>query len=196
MFNCPANLASHRRWHKPRQGSISQKNVLTGALKLKQKSSIRPNENANNDCQVGNFVCKDCGKSFRRLVNQSMKSSFVFFEKTTFNNNFNGFVTIFIWLWSFRMAYLKKHAIVHQYSICEMEKRLSLLEYNKLISNRNGAHVAAAAAAAAATSFKTMLPDAEQRHLHQIREFYYQQQECLSAFQYVQHHRFEKNNKR
>lgn len=89
---------------------------------------------------------------------------------------------------SLRMAYLKKHAIVHQYSVCEMEKRLSLLEYNKLISGRSGSQVP--------TQYKAMLPDAEQRHLHQIREFYYKQRECLSAFQYVQHQRIEKNNKR
>lgn len=86
------------------------------------------------------------------------------------------------------MAYLKKHAIVHQYSMCEMEKRLSLLEYNKLISGRNNSQVP--------SPFKTMLPDAEQRHLHHIREFYYQQRECLSAFQFVQHQRLEKTNKR
>lgn len=87
------------------------------------------------------------------------------------------------------MAYLKKHAIVHQYSVCEIEKRLSLLEYNKLLSARAGSQIS--------TQYKTpMLPDAEQRHLHQIRELYYQQRECLSAFQFVQHQRLEKTNKR
>lgn len=87
------------------------------------------------------------------------------------------------------MAYLKKHAIVHQYSVSEMEKRLSLLEYNKLLSGRAGSQVP--------TQYKApMLPDAEQRHLHQIREFYYQQRECLSAFQFVQHQRLEKTTKR
>lgn len=90
-----------------------------------------------------------------------------------------------------RMAYLKKHAIVHQYSVCEMEKRLSLLEYNKLLTGRPGSQVT--------SQYKTpiapMLPDAEQRQLHQIREFYYQQRECLSAFQFVQHQRSDKANK-
>lgn len=87
------------------------------------------------------------------------------------------------------MAYLKKHAIVHQYSVCEMEKRLNLLEYNKLISGRSGSQMP--------TQYKSMLSDtAEQRHLHQIRELYYQQRECLSAFQFVQHQRIEKGNKR
>lgn len=71
VFNCPANLASHRRWHKPRQGNITQKTVPTGNLKLKHKSNVRSNENvnSNNDSQLGNFVCKDCGKTFRRLDN-------------------------------------------------------------------------------------------------------------------------------
>ncbi|XP_055314837.1 zinc finger protein 197 isoform X2 [Sitodiplosis mosellana] len=154
VFNCPANLASHRRWHKPRQGNMSQKVAVPAAnMKLKHKPNIRTNENTNsNDSQLGNFVCKDCGKAFRR------------------------------------MAYLKKHAIVHQYSVCEMEKRLNLLEYNKLISGRSGSQMP--------TQYKTMLPDtAEQRHLHQIRELYYQQRECLSAFQFVQHQRMEKGNK-
>lgn len=61
-------MASHRRWHKPRQGSLSHKSVIPGTLKPKQKPAIRPNENINSDCQVGNFICKDCGKAFRRLV--------------------------------------------------------------------------------------------------------------------------------
>lgn len=75
VFNCPANLASHRRWHKPRQSSTSQKNMPSGSLKLRQKPNIRSNENTNNDGQVGNFVCKDCGKAFRRLaINQSQKT--------------------------------------------------------------------------------------------------------------------------
>lgn len=84
------------------------------------------------------------------------------------------------------MAYLKKHTIVHQYAVCEMEKKLNLLEYNKFVSGRSGSQL----------PFKSILPDAEQHHLHQIREFYYQQRECLSAFQLVQHQRLEKNHKR
>lgn len=88
------------------------------------------------------------------------------------------------------MAYLKKHAIIHQYSVREMGKRLNLLEYNKLLSGPNGSvHVA--------PPFKSVLPEAEQHHLNQIREFYYQQRECFSAFQFVQHQRLEKQmNKR
>lgn len=86
------------------------------------------------------------------------------------------------------MAYLKKHAIVHQYPVCEVEKRLGLHEYNALISNKETSQVA--------TQFKTMIPDMEKHHLHQIRELYYQQRECLSAFQFVQHHAIGKGIKK
>lgn len=87
-----------------------------------------------------------------------------------------------------RMAYLKKHAIVHQYSVCDVEKRLGLHDYSGLISNKDASHVA--------NQFKTMLPEMEQHHLHQIRELYYQQRECLSAFQFVQNQTFEKTLKK
>lgn len=86
------------------------------------------------------------------------------------------------------MAYLKKHAIVHQYSVFEVEKHLGIHEYNSLVLNKDVSSVA--------SQFKAMLPDMEQHHLHKIRELYYQQRECLSAFQFVQHHTFGKNTKR
>lgn len=47
VFNCPANLASHRRWHKP-----------------------RPNKETKQEDEDGSeqFPCNDCGKKFRRLA--------------------------------------------------------------------------------------------------------------------------------
>ncbi|XP_059053347.1 zinc finger protein 652-like [Achroia grisella] len=47
VFNCPANLASHRRWHKPR---------VPGATKRREAPSTDP----------GRFPCQQCGKLFRR----------------------------------------------------------------------------------------------------------------------------------
>lgn len=44
-FNCPANLASHRRWHKPRD-------------QMTKKSETTESEPA--------FPCSDCGKNFKR----------------------------------------------------------------------------------------------------------------------------------
>ncbi|KPJ18135.1 Insulinoma-associated protein 1 [Papilio machaon] len=45
VFNCPANLASHRRWHKPR---------VAGASKRREPATD------------GRFPCHRCGKMFRR----------------------------------------------------------------------------------------------------------------------------------
>lgn len=50
-FNCPANLASHRRWHKPKAAA-----AVTSAKKM---------ENAENDQQ---FPCGECGKHFKRAA--------------------------------------------------------------------------------------------------------------------------------
>ncbi|KAG6452443.1 hypothetical protein O3G_MSEX007633 [Manduca sexta] len=47
VFNCPANLASHRRWHKPR---------VPGATKRRDPPAA----------EAGRFPCQRCGKLFRR----------------------------------------------------------------------------------------------------------------------------------
>nr|XP_026489719.1 zinc finger protein 200-like [Vanessa tameamea] len=47
VFNCPANLASHRRWHKPR---------VPGGSKRREPSTS----------DAGRFPCQKCGKLFRR----------------------------------------------------------------------------------------------------------------------------------
>lgn len=47
VFNCPANLASHRRWHKPRPGK-----------------EPKPEEEDSSE----QFPCSDCGKKFRRIA--------------------------------------------------------------------------------------------------------------------------------
>lgn len=48
VFNCPANLASHRRWHKPRPGK-------------------EPKPETEDDSSE-QFPCGECGKRFRRLA--------------------------------------------------------------------------------------------------------------------------------
>ncbi|KAJ0173682.1 hypothetical protein K1T71_010831 [Dendrolimus kikuchii] len=47
VFNCPANLASHRRWHKPR---------VPGAVKRRDPPTS----------DSGRYPCQRCGKMFRR----------------------------------------------------------------------------------------------------------------------------------
>lgn len=53
VFNCPANLASHRRWHKPKSEITTKK-----SLELK---TVIGDENPE-----GIYDCKECGKTFRR----------------------------------------------------------------------------------------------------------------------------------
>ncbi|XP_065289753.1 insulinoma-associated protein 1a-like [Dermacentor albipictus] len=61
LFNCPANLASHRRWHRPRNetgGSASP----SADCKQQQGSSTSDEEAA------GPYACPVCPKRFRRLA--------------------------------------------------------------------------------------------------------------------------------
>lgn len=51
VFNCPANLASHRRWHKPRPAK-----------------EIKPEEVLEDGDGSEQFPCGECGKKFRRLA--------------------------------------------------------------------------------------------------------------------------------
>ncbi|XP_068153747.1 LOW QUALITY PROTEIN: uncharacterized protein nerfin-2 [Drosophila tropicalis] len=67
VFNCPANLASHRRWHKPKTDSAS------GAQSKKRASTSNEVQNVNeesnkvtDDASDGIYPCHDCGKTFRR----------------------------------------------------------------------------------------------------------------------------------
>ncbi|XP_049547934.1 uncharacterized protein LOC125959167 [Anopheles darlingi] len=47
-FNCPANLASHRRWHKPREQAPER------------------SESTDSDSASGKFRCEQCDKTFKR----------------------------------------------------------------------------------------------------------------------------------
>ena len=56
VFNCPANLASHRRWHKPRQGqqhilgSPNEKQItMADVIKTKGGANSGNEEMNNND---------------------------------------------------------------------------------------------------------------------------------------------------
>ncbi len=52
VFNCPANLASHRRWHKPKQ----QANGLMTPSKMEQQQ-----QDGNSCCS-----CDICGRTFKK----------------------------------------------------------------------------------------------------------------------------------
>uniref|UniRef100_A0A3Q3FDR3 Insulinoma-associated 1b n=1 Tax=Labrus bergylta TaxID=56723 RepID=A0A3Q3FDR3_9LABR len=55
MFSCPANLASHRRWHKPRTTAKDMSDRDTPSPGLSESGS-----------EDGSFDCQLCGKRFKR----------------------------------------------------------------------------------------------------------------------------------
>lgn len=68
VFNCPANLASHKRWHKPR-------NQISGGNNCEKKNENENDEGksaskASEDVATNEekFPCSQCGRIFRRLI--------------------------------------------------------------------------------------------------------------------------------
>lgn len=59
-FSCPANLASHRRWHKPK-GEENQPNTPSGASTTPQSEQ---SDSGSEDEAL--FSCTQCAKKFRR----------------------------------------------------------------------------------------------------------------------------------
>ncbi len=53
VFNCPANLASHRRWHKPRQGqhlnSVTENRIPLSSMDIPKSSETSYNDEMNNN---------------------------------------------------------------------------------------------------------------------------------------------------
>uniref|UniRef100_A0A8C2XNB6 INSM transcriptional repressor 2 n=1 Tax=Cyclopterus lumpus TaxID=8103 RepID=A0A8C2XNB6_CYCLU len=79
VFSCPANLASHRRWHKPRpvngQGGETQANKsqplkeargLPSLLLLHGRSRDSPDGDSLSLPEEEVYECRYCGKKFRR----------------------------------------------------------------------------------------------------------------------------------
>lgn len=86
VFSCPANLASHRRWHKPRPNGTGNKSAskenravnaeqsVMGDIKREryqcepQNLSMAPVQRTEVPSQDGDglFECETCGKKFRR----------------------------------------------------------------------------------------------------------------------------------
>lgn len=75
QFNCPANLASHRRWHKPKKNDAnSSGNTAHGASRKENRNTTNNNSQANTTVgpneQTANlpYPCDICGKRFKRAA--------------------------------------------------------------------------------------------------------------------------------
>lgn len=70
VFNCPANLASHRRWHKPRPNTKKPSTPAKILPVTATATSFNNNHTTvtSTDYRAGEsqFSCNQCGKKFRR----------------------------------------------------------------------------------------------------------------------------------
>ncbi|CRL07135.1 CLUMA_CG020130, isoform A [Clunio marinus] len=70
VFNCPANLASHKRWHKPRNlPDKKQSKEKFDEQNDKKKCEVEPSY------QFEKFPCSQCGRIFRRNPYETMFQS-------------------------------------------------------------------------------------------------------------------------
>ena len=74
VFNCPANLASHRRWHKPKDGTTTtggKRRQIQNDLNHERLSDLAANERLREpqteDEEEGDLGCEECGKRFRKM---------------------------------------------------------------------------------------------------------------------------------
>uniref|UniRef100_A0A1I8IRJ8 C2H2-type domain-containing protein n=1 Tax=Macrostomum lignano TaxID=282301 RepID=A0A1I8IRJ8_9PLAT len=69
LFNCSANLASHRRWHKPKPDvAISGRKCSSSGLQFSIDAILRPDCRAVKTKEAANkqFACRSCGRGFKR----------------------------------------------------------------------------------------------------------------------------------
>ncbi|XP_034483480.1 insulinoma-associated protein 1a [Drosophila innubila] len=62
QFNCPANLASHRRWHKPKKDAAKKENRNTS------NQQEQPQSTSKKSSEELAFGCNECGKKFKRAA--------------------------------------------------------------------------------------------------------------------------------
>lgn len=76
VFNCPANLASHKRWHKPRNQNNSEKKDETETVEVLNVQKVTEEVTTNDE----KFPCSHCGRIFRRWVIKLIKMLFFLAE--------------------------------------------------------------------------------------------------------------------
>ena len=93
VFNCPANLASHRRWHKPKPTVGGATNTIVAMNNNNNSNPVSTMEENNNKLETGDgahpgtYTCEFCCKSFKRpnsLRKHILQVSF-YYENVKFN---------------------------------------------------------------------------------------------------------------
>ncbi|XP_062707380.1 zinc finger protein 37 [Aedes albopictus] len=218
VFNCPANLASHKRWHKPRGGSGggggsagegkkkgSGVSGGEGSDKTKDDECIEIMDNDGASGERGrptegsteeSYGCNQCGKSFRR---QSYLKKHLQSHQTTHdptgrhNGSSSGLINA-------AATIAHQNAAAAAAIFCGQTGHHAVgpgatVPATHALSGafpRNGLFPFAAAAAAYGThSASGNYSELEKRRWQSLSELYLQQRERLSAFQYVRHHQYE-----
>ena len=103
VFNCPANLASHERWHKPNvKSSVTETNgdtkvCVKGTVKIEKSDSLVDIDNYSNSISSNDsslitnqslFSCQYCTKKFRRQA-YLKKHVYSLHNNSNSNNNDN-----------------------------------------------------------------------------------------------------------
>lgn len=202
VFNCPANLASHRRWHKPRTGNsigstkksmdlIQSTSTTAKTAPIRQATHFGVLASGNDESSDGRFTCKECGKVFRRFGK-------CLIQIEACKNN-----KIILCL-LFRLAYLKKHLAVHQLALSHISATLSSNPQSQppplsMLDHNRQQHPTVDATGRLVYqnhpfAFRqyypngrnpTLFPELDKRHFNALQEFYFQQSERMSAFRYA-----------
>ncbi|KXJ82930.1 hypothetical protein RP20_CCG010582 [Aedes albopictus] len=216
VFNCPANLASHKRWHKPRGGSggggsagdgkkkTSGVSGGDGSDKAKDDECIEIMDNDGASGERGrpmegsteeNYGCNQCGKSFRRqsYLKKHLQSHQTTHDPTVrHNGSSSGLINA-------AATIAHQNAAAAAAIFCGQTGHHTVgsgatVPASHALSGafpRNGLFPFAAAAAAYGTHSGGNYSELEKRRWQSLSELYLQQRERLSAFQYVRHHQYE-----
>ena len=113
VFNCPANLASHRRWHKPRQGQPMLGSQHEKRLTLPDKSRENNSYEEMNNNQSASIINSKGGKEddFKTEINLEDSYSYSNKQETDLH-------TCTVCLKKFKKAQsLQKHLVLHTASL-------------------------------------------------------------------------------
>ncbi|XP_055847990.1 zinc finger protein 91 [Episyrphus balteatus] len=169
VFNCPANLASHRRWHKPKTEAMG------GAHQFRKRGPAIEGEtvkrtDGEETTSDGIFNCNQCGKSFRRqaylkkhLASHQMLDELKAMDSYKQNNN--------------AFPHSASNYTFHQVNQSHHPAPNHLLHPAKTYSNHPPAGV----------RFPNLFTNFDHRRFHVLSDLYLSHQlDRSSAFQYVQ----------